>query len=89
MAATAAGVEGDHPLVAAMVGGVVVEDGPQFGGRSHGQVGVAFTVHRLLELQRGRELRVVQGSGVDDPHGPSVMADIMDAGTRRRFRSRR
>ena len=56
----AAVCEGDHSLVTAVVGGVIVEDPSQLGRGGHRKVGVALAVHPLLELERGRELCVVQ-----------------------------
>ena len=49
--------EGHDPMMAAVVAGVVVEDGPQFCGAGDRQARVARPVDPLLEFQRRGEVR--------------------------------
>ena len=70
----AAALEGDHPLVAGKVSGVVVEDCPQLGGRGDGKPRVALRVQPLLKLQRRRELVVAEAPRIYKTHAPSVGA---------------
>ena len=68
----AAALEGDYPLVAGKVGGVIVEERLQLRGRGDGKPRVPRRIQPLLKLRRRRELVVAEAPRIYKAHAPSV-----------------